>query len=97
MKRITTLLAALLIAPGVFAGIETDKAAGNCAAYMTVVGKTHRVQLAFLSADNMNRAIGFGLESLEKYKRYATSKRDLFPIAVASGIDDCRKIGVSVE
>jgi hypothetical protein len=92
--RTLILSVSLLVAPAAFAGLETDKAAGNCAAYMTVVGKTHRVTLAFLSADNMARAEGFGYQALEKFKRYAVNNKNLFPIAVAAAIDDCRKIGV---
>jgi hypothetical protein len=76
--------------------VEVDKAAGTCAAYFTVIGKTADAAKALRSADNVNRAVNFALEELRQYKRDAGDKRMRGVLGTLAD-DECRKVGIRIH
>jgi len=92
MKRIIIAIA-LTFSTVAYAGIETDKAVGNCAAYMVVLQKQEGTTAALVMADNQNRAMEFAKIWLKKLERYKNDKTMVQGI-VYSATSDCREIGI---
>ena len=92
MKRII-LVIILTISNISYAGIETDKAVGNCTAYLATRQKELGMRAALAMADNQNRAMQFAdiwLKQLERYK----NNENMVSGMVYSASSDCRKIGI---
>lgn len=92
MNRIIIVIF-LTISNIAYAGIETDKAAGNCAGYLATRQKEAGMRAALAMADNQNRAMHFAnawLNQLEKYK----NNKSMVSGMVYSASSDCSEIGI---
>ena len=93
MKTLIAVSIAIIF-PGVaFAGIETDRAAGNCAGLQTALQNPQKAAEALGYADNQKRAINFAHAWMDQVKRYE-GNHGLVRSMVFSATGDCREIGI---
>lgn len=92
MNRIIIAIV-LTISNIAYAGIETDKAAGNCVGYLATRQKEAGMRAALAMADNQNRAMQFANTWLNQLERYKNDK-SMVSGMVYSASSDCREIGI---
>lgn len=92
MKLIAFLIT-LTITNSAYADIETDKASGNCTAYMSVRQKDAGARAALSMADNQKRAMQFANKWMNQMERYKNDK-SLAGGMVYSASSDCTTIGI---
>jgi hypothetical protein len=73
------------------ADIETDKVAGECAAYLSALKRDKAAALALEMADNQRRALQFAHAWLRSTK--GKSKSSIQYLAIRAD-GDCRKVGI---
>lgn len=84
---------ALLISTNAYAGMETDKAVGNCIAYFAAAQKLKGMQAALELADNQKRALKYSEMQMNEFHRYKNNKSALQG-SIYSASGDCREIGI---
>lgn len=95
MKYILVILS-IVYSSASFAGIETDRDAGECGAYLMATSKKYKdigANKAVQMADKEQRAINFGLAWIDKLKLYRDDK------AMVNGMvykaeSACRRVGI---
>lgn len=75
------------------AGLDADKKAGECAAYMIITKKDNGARAALLLADNQQRATQIAAMKLQQIKRYAKDKDMMSAIAYET-YQSCRDMGI---
>lgn len=91
--KLSVFLATMIYAGAAHAELETDKSAGNCAAFMSAKQSTQGAREAIGMADNQKRALAFANKWFDEAGRHKNNKAALegFMLAAAS---DCRKLGI---
>jgi hypothetical protein len=94
------LLAALLFSGSEVsaqASLETDRSAGVCASYFTLLQKSNAAARALAMADNQDRALQFAMNEFERIKslkdRGLWDKNAEMSYAVRAD-GECRKVGM---
>jgi hypothetical protein len=82
------------IFPGLgLAGIETDKNAGICSAYLIARSLNEGAQAALNMADNQKRATQFGLNWMRDLKKAQADKTSVEGL-IFEGSAACRKVSI---